>query len=194
VELYVLNQAIADGEAVTGQSSYSTKNLYQDIAAAREKLTDTAGTRLRPTHFFTTSDLYSYATRQVDATTERPIVVPQFAPGFPISNGADDGPQGDADRPKWARFTGTVLPGGVLWFTSDAIPAVGTTTRTQLIVSAPDQAITLCEGVPILSSFVETIANELKVVVNLREYVAAVTRHAAGTAVITSGAYLTSLV
>jgi hypothetical protein len=67
VDLFALNTAIAAGEAVTGETTYSTEGLYKDLALAREKLTDTAGTRLRPTHMFTTSDLYSYASRQVDA-------------------------------------------------------------------------------------------------------------------------------
>jgi len=193
LDLYVLNVAISKGSAVTGQSTYKTANLYQDIALAREELTDTAGTRLRPTHFFTTSDLYSYATRQVDATTERPIVVPTFAAGFPISNGADDKDESDS-LPKWSRFTGTVLPGGLLWFENDSIPAFGTTSQTQLIVSAPDEAITLCESEPILTSFPETDAAHLQVVVNLREYAVAVTRHASGTAAVTSAAYKQSLV
>ncbi len=193
IDLYVLNQAITNGKAVNGQSSYSAKNLYEDLALAREQLTDTAGTRLKPTHLFTTSDLYSYATRQVDATTERPILTPQFVPGFPLANNADGGPQG-GNLPKWARFTGTVLPGGVLWFEDDNIPTYGTTSQTQLVVSAPDEAITLCEAEPILSAFPETDAAHLQVVVNLREYVVAVTRHSSGTAAVTSAAYTTSLV
>ena len=193
LDLYVLNQAITNGKAVTGQSTYKTVNLYQDIALAREELTDTAGTRLRPTHFFTTSDLYSYATRQVDATTERPIVTPQFAAGFPISNGADDHDESN-QLPKWSRFTGTVLPGGLLWFEDDNLPTYGTTSQTQLVVSAPDEAVTLCESEPILTSFPETDAAHLQVVVNLRKYACAVTRHASGTAAITSAAYKTSLV
>jgi hypothetical protein len=196
VDILVLEQAITNGEAVSGESSYSTKGLYKDIALAREKLTDTAGTRLRPTHFFTTSDLYSFATRQVDATTERPVLTPKWAPGLPLSNGADDGPQSDKPRPAWSRFTGTVLPGGVLWFTDDVLTALteGTTTRVRLIVSAPDEAITLCEGTPILTSYPQTFANNLQVVVSLRSYVAVITRHAAGTAVISSAAYTTGLV
>ena len=193
LDLYVLNQAITNGEAVTGQSTYKAANLYQDLALAREKLTDTAGVRLRPTHLFTTSDLYNYATRQVDGS-ERPIVVPQFAASFPISTGADGGAQGDKERPKWSRFTGTVLPGGVLWFTDDNVPTYGTTSQTQLVVSAPDEAVTLCESEPILTSFPETDAAHLQVVVNLRQYVCAVTRHAGGTAAITSAAYKASLV
>ena len=188
LNLYVLNQALAGTSTVTGSSSFSIANLYQDLAKGREQLTDTAGTRLRPTHLFTTSDFYSYVTRQVDATTNRPIVTPTFAPGFPIAEGAD------ADNaPKWSRFTGTVLPGGVLWFTDDTIPASGS--NTQLIVSAPEEAVVLAESnTPTLSVFSETYAGSLDVVVNLRSYVAAVCRHAAGTAVIVGNAYTTSVV
>ena len=47
---------------------------------------------------------------------------------------------------------------------------------------------------PILSVFSETYASSLDVVVNLRSYVAAVARHAAGTAVIVGNGYTTSLV
>jgi hypothetical protein len=113
VNLYVLNQVIAGGAAVTGNASWAPATqgiapLYQDIAKGREILTDTAGVRLRPTHFFSTSDFYSYTTRQVDATTFRPWVVPTFASGFPIATGADDGLQTDETKPKWSRFTGTV--------------------------------------------------------------------------------------
>jgi hypothetical protein len=190
-DLYALNEAISKGEAVTGETTYSTKGLYKDLALAREKLTDTAGTRLRPTHMWSTSDLYSFASRQVDSTTERPILQPWFAPGFPISTGADafDG----GPKPPWSRFTGTVMPAGVLWFTNDNIPVVGTSTRTQIIVSAPATALVLVEGEPIVTAFRETLAHQLEVVVNLRNYVAVITRHAAGTAVVSSSAYTTGL-
>jgi hypothetical protein len=136
---------------------------------------------------FTTSDLYSFVTRQVDATTNRPVVVPTFAPGLPLSNGADDGWQGDNPRPAWSRFTGSVLPGGILWFTDDAIPASGS--NTQLLVSAPDESVVLCESDPVLSVFPETFAGNLTALATLRCYVAAVLRHASGTAVVTGAAY-----
>jgi hypothetical protein len=192
VDVYVLNQVLSTAELIAGEGSYSTKGLYKDLALAREKMADTAGTRLRATHLFTTTDLYGYATRQVDTTSERPIIVPTSMPGFPLTTGAD--PFAGEQRPKWSRFMGTVLPGGVLWFTDDNIPVAGTGSRTQLIVSAPETAIVLLEDEPILSAFVETLANEVKVVLNLREYCAAITRHAAGTASISSNAYLTTLV
>jgi hypothetical protein len=194
IDIIVLAKAIENGEAVTGQATYSTKGLYQDIAAGREKLTDTAGVRLRPTVLFTTSDLFSFASRQVDATTERPVFTPRWAPGLPLSNGADDGPQSDKPRPAWSRFTGVVMPGGLLYFTDDNIPTIGTTTRTPLIISAPDEAIILCEGEPILTSYPQTLATTLQVIVNLRSYVAVITRHAAGTAVVSSAAYSSGLV
>ena len=193
VDLYCLNQAITNGQSVSGQSSFSIANLYQDIALGREVLTDTGGTRLRPTHFFSSSDMYSYITRQVD-DQHRPIVVPTFAAGFPISNGADGGAQ-DGSLPKWSRFTGTVLPAGVLWFENESLPVVGTTNHARLIVSAPEEAILLCESPePILTSSPEYGAAHLQVLVNSRKYVAAVTRHASGTASISSAAYTTSLI
>jgi hypothetical protein len=193
VDLFALNTAITNGEAVTGESTYSTEGLYKDLALAREKLSDTAGTRLRPTHMFTTSDLYSYATRQVDATTKRPILAPWVGPpGFPPAVGADalDG----GPEPQWSRFTGTIMPGGVLWFTDDNIPVVGTSTRTQIVVSAPEVALVLVEGSPIVTAFRETLAHKLEVIVNLRNYVAVITRHAAGSAIISSSGYTTGLV
>ena len=74
------------------------------------------------------------------------------------------------------------------------IPAVGTTTKTQLIVSSPAVSIAVCEGAPFLGVFRETYANELRVVLQLRSYVAAVTRHKSGTAVVTGNGYLTTQV
>jgi hypothetical protein len=198
LDVYVLNQVISGGSSVAGASSWAPATqgigpLYQDLAKGREQLTDTAGVRLRPTHVFTTSDLYSFTSRQVDATTFRPWVVPAFAPGFPIASGADDGLQSDQRKPKWSRFTGTVLPGGVLWFTDDNIPASGA--NTQIIVSSPDQAVVLAESdQPTLSVFPETYASNLGVILNLRTYVAAILRHASGTATITGNAYPTTLV
>jgi hypothetical protein len=185
VEMYVLSQALGSAATVSGQASFSIAGVYQDIAAGREKLTDTAGTRLRPTHFFSTSDFYSYVTRQVDSS-QRPIVVPQFAPGFPLA-------AGDAQT-KWSRFTGTVLPGGVLWFEADAIPNLGTTSETQLIVSAPDEAMVVFEGEPVLMLAPQYGAASLELMLNLRAYVAAVPRYPSGTASIAGAAYTASLV
>jgi hypothetical protein len=185
INLYALNQALAGAAAVAGQSSFTIAGFYQDLAAGREKLTDTAGTRLRPTHLFTTSDFYSYVTRQVD-DQHRPIVTPQFAPGFPLA-------QGD-EQTSWSRFTGTVLPGGVLWFEDDTIPTYGTTSEIQLVVSAPDEAMLLLEGDPIFSVYPQTDAASLELVAGLRAYVAAIPRYASGTASIASAAYTSALV
>ena len=185
VEMYVLSQALGSAATVRGQASFSIAGVYQDIAAGREKLTDTSGTRPRPTHFFSTSDFYSYVTRQVDSS-QRPIVSPDFAPGLPLAAG--DSPA------KWSRFTGTVLPGGVLWFEADAIPNLGTTSETQLIVSAPDEAMVVFEGEPVLALAPQYGAASLELMLNLRAYVAAVPRYPSGTASIAGAAYTASLV
>lgn len=190
IDVYTIQQALAAGAAISGASTYSTANLYQDIATGRERLTDTAGTRLKPTHLFTTSDLYSYATRQVDAQG-RPILNPQFAPGYnPM---VDVNGQEGQPAPKWAQFSGTILPGGLYWFTDDNIPASGA--DTQIIVSAPEQAVLLLESPqPVLSVWPQTVAQNLEIVLNLRKYVAVVARHASGTVAISGAAYPTTAV
>jgi len=185
IDLYVLNQALAGAAAVAGQSSFTIGGFYQDLAAARERLTDTAGTRLRPTGLFTTSDFYSYVTRQVD-DQHRPIVTPQFAPGFPLAGGDE--------QTSWSRFTGTVLPGGVLWFTDDTIPTFGTTSEVQLVVSAPDEAMLLLEGDAIFSVYPQTDAASFELVAGLRSYVAAIARYPSGTATVFGAAYSSALV
>jgi hypothetical protein len=189
-EKTTLSAVYATGKSVSGQSSYTTKNLYLDLATARDEITDTAGVRLRPTHLFTTSDLYAWATRQLD-NQERPIVVPTYSAGFPLVRGADDFDSGP--DPKWARFTGTVLPGGLLWMTSDAIEPEGTTAKTRLIVSAPEVAIVVAESEPVTTVFPQTFGNTMRVIVNLKSYTATVTRHAGGSALIVGGAYTTGL-
>jgi hypothetical protein len=183
IEKYVVGQIINSAAAVAGQAAFTVAGLYTDLAKGREVLTDTAGTRLRPTCLFTTSDLYSYVSRQVDSSG-RPIVTPQWAPGYPIEAG--DSPA------KWSRFTGHVMPGSVLWYTADAIPA--SSSNTQLIISSPDESVALFEGEPILSVFPETAASSLEVLLNLRAYVLAVIRYPNGSAVITGNAYPTSAV
>ena len=206
VDLHVLEQAIKNGSAVTGTSTVWKTNsfeeqakgfarFYEDLAAGREKMFDESGTRLRPTHFFTTSDFYSFATKLTDAQG-RPILQLTQRPLDERRKGAQ-GADNLEDVPKWSRFTGTVLPGGVMWFTDDNIPTktVGTVPNcTQLIVSAPDEALVLVEDVvPTLTLMPQTVGNKLEVVVIQRKYAAAITRHAAGSAIINGTAYLNAL-
>lgn len=182
-DAYAIQQAIAGGTAVAGQASYSNANLYTDLALAREVITDTAGVRFRPTHLFTTSDLYSFATRQVDTTNARPIETPTVAPGKP--------PFEDIADSLWWGFTGTIMPGTVFWFTDDNIPASGA--NTQIIMSRPDTVLTL-EGEPTLKvafDAASTVGN-LQVIVSLYNYVCVIARHPAANAVLTSAAYPTS--
>jgi hypothetical protein len=188
VDIQALGRAIAHGTAITGSNvGFKFGELYKDMATGRAALADEAGTRLRATHFFSTTDFYSFASQQFSTADERPIMQPQYAPGFPIVEDADL-----ENAPKWSRFTGTVLPGGQLWFTDDNIPEAGTAKLAQLIVSAPKDAVVLLEGDSVTSLFQQTIANKLEVVLIERKYACAITRHAAGTAVITGTAYKAS--
>ena len=169
--------------------------FYEDLAKGREQMLDEAGTRIRPTHFFTTSDFYSFVTRLTDKSG-RPILTPvqvQVPDYIPASGADHDLGDHTVELPKWSRFTGTVLPGGLAWFTDDNISAIGTTSRTPLYASAPDEGIVLMEDpATTLSIFPETVANELKVVLIERKYVCAVIRRPAATVVISGNAYTTA--
>lgn len=186
IDAYALAQAIAGITAITGAASFTIAGLYQDLAKAREQLTDTSGTRLRPTTFFSTSDFYSFVTRQVDATTNRPIVTPQFAPALPIQIG------GDTVHQKWSRFTGTILPGSVLWIEDDNIPA--SSGNNQLLLSAPDQAVVLAEGEPVIEAIPQPDAVNIGTLIRLKAYVCAIPRYPAGTANVVGAAYPSTLI
>jgi hypothetical protein len=187
INKYALNVALTGATVVTGGASYTEAEFWKDLASARESLADTAGTRLRATSMFTTTDLDGFITRQVDKTTERPIWPPWYATAFPLAADTDNfnGP----NWPLYARYMGTVMPGDVVWLTDDSIPNYGTTSNTQIIMSAPSTAMMLVEGEAITTAFVETKAAELVVVLNYRKYVVAIARHAAGTATIQGAAY-----
>ena len=172
LDSYVITQALAAGNApILNNVAWTANNLkdfYNDIAQGEETLTDTAGTRLRPTHFFSTYDFYMYVSHLVDGSG-RPLLPPAQlpVPTAPRILGADDGQQGPGNKPWWARFTGQVLPGGVYWFTDDNIPASGA--DTQVIVSNPEQAVILLESPdPVFSVFPQTVANNLEIVFILR--------------------------
>jgi hypothetical protein len=192
VDKLALNAAISTGTVVAGNSgAYSSEKLYEDIAKAREEITGAAGTKLRPTHMFTSSNFFSYVTRQFDEQ-KRPFMPPTFAAGYPAATGADDFDSGGV--PPWSRFSGAMMPGGVVWMEDDNIPTVGTTTGIQILVSAPAVSVLLMETTPLLQVFPQTLASSLESEVILRGYACAITRHSAGTAIISGNSYKNTLV
>jgi len=180
IDNYVLTQALANAGTVTDSSTGSITTLYTDVAAAREKLTDTAGTRLQASHLFTTSDLFGWATRQVDSSG-RPILTPD--------SGAIVAAQAMGD-PAFRSWSGVHL-GQCRWHLDDNIPAVSG--NTQLVVARPAEVF-VWEGEPIPQVTPETGATTLSVVISLRSYVAAIPRYQKAVAVIGGSAYPTSLV
>lgn len=178
-DVYVINQSLANAGTVTDATAFTMALFYQDIAKARELLTDTAGTRLAATHVFSTSDLFSYVTRQLDSS-QRPIVVPDSAALV-----ASDG------DPNWFSFTGVHLPAALRWFADDNIPASGG--NTQILVARPQELLTF-DGDPIAYAYPETLANQLSVVVGLRAYIAVVARYPKAVAAISGATYPTTLV
>lgn len=160
-------------------STYSNAVFYQDVSALRESVKDAPGVKAHPTHLFTTYDLYNFVSRQTDATTGRPLMVPSSWP-YPKPNIGTD--QDDRD---WG-FTGTVLPGPLFWYFDDCIPSNGS--NTQLLVSRPDKTLTWI-GTPALRVFPQTVAGSLKVVIQLYTYVTSMSRFDGANATLSSAAY-----
>jgi hypothetical protein len=184
VDNYVLGKAIVNGRSIVeAAGSFSFASFYQDLADAREGLEDTAGNRLIPTHVFTTPDLYSFATRQVD-DGHRPILIPTFAPGNPLWP--------DDDTVAWEQYTGTVLPGNLLWFVDENVPANGS--NTQIVVSRPSTIVLMEGDVPTVRVFPETLAENLQAIVQLYNYVCCIPRYPSATATVTGAAYPTTLI
>ncbi len=179
-----MGQALKYGKSVTESSgTFSLANFYQDLSAAREVLYDTAGTRVVPTHVFTTADLYGYISRQLDGN-QRPLIIPMFSPGNPLWP--------DENVAAWKQFTGTVLPGTVMWFVDQGIQPVGS--NTMIIVSRPETIVTFEGPDPILRAIPQTLAGNLQSVLQLYNYVAAVPRYPSATAYVTGAAYPTTAV
>lgn len=180
VDRYVLAQALANAGSVSDSGSGSITALYTDLAKAREILADTQGTRMLATHLFSTSDLFGWATRQVDSQM-RPILSPDSS-ALVLAAQMND--------PMWNSWTGIHM-GQLRWHTDDSIPASGS--NTQIIVARPSEIFTF-DGDPVSFAYPQTYARSLSVVVGLRSYVAAVVRFPKAIATISGAAYPTSLV
>lgn len=180
LDQYVIQQALNGGANLTGSTSGATwmANYYQDLRSAREALEDTAGNRIYPTHVFSDPDIFNYATDQLDGQN-RPILIPQFAPGNPLW------PNEDVE--KWQQFTGVVLPANLMWFIDPNVPASGS--DTQIIVSKPD-TIALWEGDdPIVRVVPAPQAGTLQATIQLYNYVAAVPIYPGATASVSGAGY-----
>lgn len=188
IDLYAIQTALATAGTFAGAASLtatSFKEVYTDMGTAREGITDTAGVRLRPTHVFTTYDLFS-GLSDIMGSDGRPMVMPTEKPGYPIVEGADMG------HPVWSRYTGCIMPGGLLWFTDDNIPPNGS--NNQIIVTAAYEANVLLESpVPTFTVFPQYNAGNLEVMLNLRSYACLIARHPTGTQVYSGAAYPTTL-
>ena len=196
VDSYALTQAIANAGVTTQNTPWGANTIggfLTDLAAAREGVTDTAGVRLWPTRLFSTSDFFDNVSH-VMTSANLPVLqnFTQSFPGIPM-DGDRDIPGGPKQN-DWSRFTGVVMPGALPWFLDDNIPGSGgTQNNTQVVVSAAQESLVLLEDPdPILSVFEDSVANNLQVILNAREYVALITRHQSGTQVITGTGYPSS--
>jgi hypothetical protein len=163
---------------VSASVAFSASVFLQNLALASEQLQDTAGTRLQPTHLFTTSDFFNYYTRLSD-NNGRPFLPPETL--------LMDEPQDEL----WEAWTGLHMPGSLRWWKDDNIPAIGG--NTQIVVCRPQEIYTF-DGERIPYAYPEYLANQLTVILGLRAYVSTIPRFKNAIAVISGGTYPTSLI
>ena len=150
-----------------------------DLKHAKSKLTDTAGTRLRGTHAFASSDLVDYIASYADGKA-RPVFSPELGDNrLPIGPVSDKTAEG---------YSGYVLVGLGL-FADDNIPASGS--NTQIILCRPDTILQL-EGAAIPYLYPPTYAGNLDAVLGVRAYVATIPRFPSGVSVVSGAAYAAS--
>jgi len=187
LDTYALNQASSGANLVVNNGAFSlatasgSGGFYEDLSKAREALADTAGTRLRATHIFSSSDFANYVFSLADSSG-RPILTPCYDAQPWSTLVANGDPHGEG----WA---GHLMPGGLAWFYNDNIPAFGTSSQTQILVSRPGHAISVFESAPKIEALLGPSAGSLEVTLRLTAYIAVAVRRAAGTSVITGAAY-----
>lgn len=188
VDTYLLEQAMSGAFEVNQTISATTTQFWLDLATARNNLADYAGVKLPGTHAFSTSDFFGWLSSQVDGEG-RPIVLPDAA--ALVSRDGD---------PTYAGWTGLFLPGNLKYFSDDNINTAAqsstigvASTETAIVVGSPsDMLMWVGDMVPFTAQ--QTNAQELTVLVGLRQYAAAIPRHAEAFSYITGSGYPTSLV
>lgn len=174
VDLYTLQTVIAaiTNSATSDTASWSTTAFWADVSKAKFSIATTNGTRYRPTHLFMNSNEVDKVEEQVD-DDHRPI----FTPDWATNTNADDGDTGYNIQ-------------SLRVMRDDNIPILSG--NNQLIVSRP-ATVVLMRADPVPSVFVQTLANSLSVIMNLRQYVSVIPRYPNASQVITGSTYVTSV-
>jgi len=175
VDTYTITQVLAaiTQSPVTDSAGYTIALLWADVALAKQNIAQLAGTRYRPTHLFLPSGQIDLIEQAVDSE-QRPIFVPIY--DWTAINNQDDGDTGYSIQ-------------SLRIMRDDNIPVKST--YNQLLVSRP-ATVVLLKGDPIPQVFTETLANNLSVILNLRQYVCVIPRYPNATQVITGSNYPSS--
>ena len=180
VDSYTLSTVLAaiTNSPVDDTVTASITQFWGDVATAKQTIATTAGTRYRPTHLVVPSPVVDWLEMQVD-DDHRPIFVPIY--DWSAINNQDDGDTGYSVQ-------------SLRLFRDDNIPTASHNSDTcfQLLVSRPSTVV-LMRGDPMPSVFVETVANSLSVILNLRQYACAIPRYPNATEVITGSTYVDTL-
>jgi len=183
IDVVAITALLANANAITNAGAFALTasgvgvgGTMGDLKKAKSKTTDTAGTRIRSTHLFTTSDFADYIESYSDGQS-RPVFSPAYDDNqLPLKAVGD--PDGEG-------CTGYNIA-GLFHFADDNIPNSGS--DTQLIVTRPSYTL-LLEGAPVTALFPQYGAGNLDPVISIRSYVACVPRYPAAVSAISGAAY-----
>jgi HK97 family phage major capsid protein len=168
------------GGFVLGSTSGVAAGFLNDLRAAKQLISSTAGVKTKATHVFAPSIVTDYLEAFVDASGRpvfSPCAHPQIGGGLSAS--------GDVAAEGW---TGYVVSGLQVW-ADDNIPAASS--EQQMIVSRAADTL-LYAGEPVVSVLPQFGASSLVPQVTVRQYVAAVAKWPSAVAVISGAMYATS--
>ena len=178
LDAYAIQQALSGAQTVTNTGTFvlatasGEGGFLKDLKAAKSKLADTAGVRLRATHLFATSDFADYLAALADGQG-RPIFAPDRAEADPNASEGDTG----------------YIVSGLSMFADDNIPPSGS--NTQIIVCKPSTILHLAGDV-MANVYPQGAAGNLESQVIVRQYVTTIPRYPTGVAAISGAAYTAS--
>jgi len=169
VDLYVIQQALANAGTVTAGSTYSTPYLYNKIGQAKAATVDAAGVVLPATHIFATPVRWESVAASTD-TNGKPYVQPDYAGVFQALAA------GGAGKPVPEGDTGYRVA-GLPVFEDGNIPQVtGQPTQDQVIVAHMPEVWTW-EGDLVPRVIPQTFAQNLSVLLQVYAYVTTIVRY-----------------
>lgn len=181
VDLFVLQQALANAGSLSYTGSISVAGTYSKVGGAKAAIATASGVVMSPTHAFYDPARWEWLAAQVDSTG-RALIVPNYAGAFNALGAGADG------TPTFEGFTGYKF-NGLPAVEDHSIPVPGSGSD-QIVVAAMDEIYTW-EGDLIPRVLPQTLASNLSVILQNYAYIAVIARYALAVQAISGSAFTT---